>query len=277
MENSPAINLQSYVSFIKVGLYSLLMVEFIIACFLGLFMGISLLGSAISKFLLVQKIKNLPTSKVSSIAVGLVELFGTGKCKNETKTPISKTNCLYWKVTCEKYSELGDSWKLIFTDSSSNNFYLQDKTGKILIDPTDAEINIPLVNHYQGHIYSDGKFIPAKKFKDGPIVPYINSVQYNKKKGPLSGADFRLKECYIMEGDPLFIIGNAQPLDSASNIDTPQNLIVKKGMFDPTMFITTSNENIILRTTQNLIYQDLVLGIILSSISLYVLLIFFVK
>lgn len=253
------------------------MVEFIVGCILCFVLGFSFIGSAVSKFLFVQKIKNTPTSKIRSIAVGLVELFGTGQCKNETKTPISKTKCLYWKVSCERYSELGGKWELVFTDSSPDQFYLHDNTGKVLVDLTGADIDIPLVNHYQGHIYSDGTFKPSKKFKDGPVVPYIHSVQDNKKKGPLSGADFKLKEYYFIEGDPLFVIGNAQPLTNTPSSDGSQNIIVRKGYFDPIMFISPSHENIILHTTQSAIYKDLIIGLMLSAISLYLLLILFVR
>ena len=80
-----------------------------------LFFGIVLLiGGLVSFYNSLKNLKkkrlfeNIPTSKMRSIAMGLVELKGKIKIANETLTdPFDEKDCVYWKVKIEEYVKRG--------------------------------------------------------------------------------------------------------------------------------------------------------------------------
>jgi len=84
-------------------------------------------------------IENTPTSKVRSISRGRVELFGEVVLVNENvflKSPHSRANCVLYKYISGENEEF-----------NSTLFYLKDKTGKVLVDPSGAEIDIHCLGH----------------------------------------------------------------------------------------------------------------------------------
>ena len=66
-------------------------------------LGLLLIYRGITRYLLMQKIKNIPTSNVRSAAVGLVELSGKAKSKEEMISPISKEKCVFYELTAQYY------------------------------------------------------------------------------------------------------------------------------------------------------------------------------
>ncbi|MDI6739740.1 MAG: GIDE domain-containing protein [Candidatus Edwardsbacteria bacterium] len=114
------------------------------AILLGLAVGLLVLTYAFYVWKEKRLIENIPTSKVRSLAMGLVEVKGAARPKAALKSPITMTDCVYYRYKIEKYVRSGKSshWEVVDQGASTNYFYVEDDTGKILSDPVEADIHI---------------------------------------------------------------------------------------------------------------------------------------
>ncbi len=86
-------------------------------------------------------IENLPPSRVRSVAMGLAELSGAARQKLPLVSPLAALSCVYFRylIEEERSSSRSREWVTIDKGESSQPFYLEDETGKILVDPAGAE------------------------------------------------------------------------------------------------------------------------------------------
>jgi len=242
--------------------------------------GLLLIYGGTQRYLLAQKIKNTPTSKVRSAAVGLVELAGEAQCKDAIDSPISKVRSAYWRIKGEYYKPgKHGGWRDIYNASSSAQFYLQDDTGRMLIEPKDAEVDIPRDFFSSGRLSEGGvlgmfksKVLDKKALDFLAATPAANQAFRNH-----SGFDLRITEWFIAENDPLFVMGTAEPLKGASSATAHENLIVKKGANIDIMFISDSGEKKAVDKVSGSIWWMLGIGFILLAIGLFVLLSSFIQ
>ena len=90
--------------------------------------------------------QNTPTSTVASVALGPAELQGRAIPHGTPMTsPIMQAPCVYWRYTVEEYRKGKKSgrWVTIARDERRVPFFVEDDTGKILVDSMGAEIDIP--------------------------------------------------------------------------------------------------------------------------------------
>ena len=93
-----------------------------------------LLPSSKNRFLQLQSI--LPTSTIQSMAMGLVEIAGTVKHIEYILSPINSKKCIGYRYIVEKISTDSDnkkSYSKIKDETVSNDFYIEDATGKVKI------------------------------------------------------------------------------------------------------------------------------------------------
>ena len=86
-----------------------------------------------------------PEIPIRSIAMGLVEIHGTAQGEESLYSPVTYTPCYYYKVEIEKWvkdSKGRGSWKHHATDQKGLRFYLQDQSGKVLVDAVGAELDL---------------------------------------------------------------------------------------------------------------------------------------
>jgi hypothetical protein len=87
-----------------------------------------------------RMIENLPSSRVRSVAMGLAELVGRVRQRTPVRAPLSGTLCSYFRYTIEK--ETGGKnrrWEVVERGESSEPFWLEDDTGRILVQPAGAD------------------------------------------------------------------------------------------------------------------------------------------
>ncbi len=239
-----------------------------------LFFGLALLYGGVQKYLLAQKIKNTPTSKVRSAAVGLVELVGKAICKDEIFSPISKRKSAFWIIHGEYYKPgKHGGWRTIYNASSPNQFYLEDDTGRMLIEPKGAEIDIPSDLSSTGHLTEGGILgVLKNKLLDAKVLAFIESDPAIKRTfNSYSGYELRVTESFIAENDPLYVLGNAEHLKGASSAIAHENLIITFGS-EKIMYISDSKEEKAIEKTQGPLWWMIIGGLIGSSIGLFLLL-----
>ncbi len=111
----------------------------------------------------LRQLENLPTSKVRSVAIGLAELRGVARSNGLIPEPI-----------------------LTVDPAAAKPFYLEDETGRILIDPAGARLR-----HWKwAHTFA-------------PRICQI--VLTRRTEGP-----FQRPRLELHDGDPVYLIGNVQ-------------------------------------------------------------------
>jgi hypothetical protein len=209
-------------------------------------MGFALAYAGASKYLLIQKIRNTPTSKVRSAAVGLVELFGKAKQDKKLSSPVTLKPCVYWRIKAEHYHYTGKNseWRTFYGRDTNDQFYLSDETGKMLVDPSEAEVNVEHDFFYQGHL--TGKtflgLIPQRQL-DKIVLDYLKRDQkvadiFNRQ----GGKEIRLYEYIIRVDDPVYVLGSAAAQGGKVSSTGHENLIIKKDEHDKLMYISDKSE-----------------------------------
>lgn len=247
-------------------------------CCSGIFLilGLILIYDGTRKFLLMQKIQNIPTSKVRSAAVGLAELFGKVALKDALVSPISGAKCSYYAIVCEYWQQRrkNSSWVTFHSDVKMNRFFLEDETGRMLIEPKEAELAVPKDFDWTGHLTDKGFFglIPQKQLDD-KILKYLEANPDVKGKFMShSGRNFRVSETFLAENDSVYVLGNVAPLEGASSAVSHENLIVKKDPIEKILYISDSGEKKVIENVRNAMLVEFAIGFILSAILLFVIL-----
>ncbi len=90
---------------------------------------------------LKRRVENTPTSKIRSVAMGMVEIKGQAIRSYALISPMSNTPCVYYRLT--KYRRDRNRQWQVSSSSGSNNvpFLLEDETGRVEINPTGGHIS----------------------------------------------------------------------------------------------------------------------------------------
>ena len=169
--------------------------------------------------------EGIPTSKVRSIAMGLVEIAGKANPKTLLKGPFSGKECVYYKYTIEEYRREGkhSRWVKLKEGSSDEKFYLEDYTGKVLVDPKEAEVDIPIDCEIESGFGEDPPET-IKKFISSVELSYEGFLGLNKT--------MRYREYHIAPGDNLFIIGTAMDnpeMEEGAALKGHEDVMICKG------------------------------------------------
>ena len=119
-------------------------------------------------FRLLQRkrlILNTPTSKIRSASLGLVEISGLATGPYTMPAPITAIPCYYARTVGWQWKQQGKNrqWVKFADESRHVPFYLDDNTGRMLIDPQGAEMEIhcDFKEEYNGSsLFSTSKDIP---------------------------------------------------------------------------------------------------------------------
>jgi len=240
-------------------------------CCGSLFFGVAggiILYDAISQYLLSQRIRNTPTSKARSAAVGLVELSGKAKPLEKLTSPVTKSPCAYFEVVGQYYykKKKSSGWRTFHHELSGKRFFLEDDSGRMLIEPQGASVRIASDYSFQGHLEDRMFFglLPANQV-DKKVLDYLEANPAAKQAAlSHSGKNLRFLEYYIAEGDPLYVLGTAEPLEGASSAVANENLIVRKNPRDKMMYITDTSEKAALGQLALRYYVEMFFGLILA-------------
>ena len=91
-------------------------------------------------------VADTPEIHIRSIPMGLVKVRGEARAEETLLSPITHTPCYLFKVVVEEWrsdSDGGHEWKQVAADVKGVKFYLQDVSGNVLIDPANAELDLP--------------------------------------------------------------------------------------------------------------------------------------
>ncbi|MFH1239441.1 MAG: GIDE domain-containing protein, partial [bacterium] len=148
-------------------------------------------------------IENIPTSTVRGMAMGLVELIGQVKARVGLKSPLTNTDCVFFRYTVERWRSSGRSgrWvKINEGDSFLSPFYLDDNTGRVLVDPKGAELMMPVDYEFTT---GWGKDLPAN------LIMFMakGNLRYS---GIFGQYRVRFREWRIYPDQQVYVLGKAK-------------------------------------------------------------------
>lgn len=241
------------------------------------FMIILLIGGAVTfgfgfHYLKIKRlIENLTTSKIRSLAMGLVEIYGKVVPMEEEllSSPISKKDCVYYNFKVEEYRKSGKSsrWVTLRSGTESQKFYLKDSTGKVIVDPKQAGIEIKEDFKAQSGIGEDLPDI-AKDFLKKCNIGYGSFLGIHNM--------MRLTEAFIQPEDKLYIIGSAvdNPDPKLNPLKGEDNVIITKGKNDRLFHISDKEETDVRKSFGRKATTAIIIGSVLMAISIIVILIY---
>lgn len=89
-------------------------------------------------------ILNTPASKVQSAAVGLVEIGGLATSPYIMLSPLKRAECYYYRSVAWQLKRRGKntSWEKVGEETLHVPFYVDDGSGKLLVDPRGADMDL---------------------------------------------------------------------------------------------------------------------------------------
>jgi hypothetical protein len=87
-----------------------------------------------------------PPVPIRGIVPGLVRIHGAASDVQTLNSPVSGTPCFFYKVIIDRWKTFRGhrgSWTEFATDTHAMRFHLADQSGKVLIDPSLAEYDLP--------------------------------------------------------------------------------------------------------------------------------------
>ena len=149
--------------------------------------GIILYAVAFHFLKIKHLIQNTPTSKIRSVAMGFAEVCGKVlPIENGVfVSPFSNQNCVYYRYFIDEYRSTGKSsaWITVKKDVRQSMFYIKDETGKILVDPNMAKIDISKGNVYYSSLGHDPPY---------NIIDFLQRVHISFE-GPLFGINKKMR------------------------------------------------------------------------------------
>jgi E3 Ubiquitin ligase len=221
-----------------------------------------------------------PEIPIRSMPMGLVEIHGKAQPAVEklVDSPVTRTPCLFYKVDIERYqrdSKGNGSWSHYKTSCSNLPFYLDDGTGRVLVNPCGAEYDLmqtvrretgcfgtshPSFGRLLSGIGPSGAAAPSSPqgfVSDDELIAFattaVSSSGMNISLGGAalsfsgislgsagSGGKFRFTE-YLILPDHWYDATGTCAENPSSKDESDRNMIIK-GQNEPTFVISWRNE-----------------------------------
>lgn len=227
-------------------------------------------------------IRDTPTSKIRSMAMGIVEIAGKVSGIDTIKAPFSNEECVCYKYIVKRYTRHTRStkngtqtyytWDVVQRGDRRANFLANDDTGSVEVDAKGADIDIPLNNlFYQRANFAravKGMFSVLNMFDTGKSdldVSSWNLKKWEKDKifGFYTVGDRKYYEYLLRPGDDLYILGTA-----ANTTKNKSGVVIKKGSNEATYIISNLSEDKVANKMRNGMLLAFIFGVIFTLVGL---------
>ncbi len=142
---------------------------------------------------------NTPASRIRSAALGLVEVSGLAAGPFTMVAPITAMPCYYYRTMVWEWKREGknNQWVKVADESYHVPFYLEDNTGRLLVNPQGAEMEIHRDFHdeFSQSLFSSKLEIPA------------NITGFLMAHGVTGDRKIKVEEYCIKPKNALFVLG----------------------------------------------------------------------
>jgi hypothetical protein len=156
-----------------------------------------------------RRIENTPTSRVRSLAMGVVEVHGRALRQYALVSPMTQMACVWYRLFRYRRDRKGWRLKSVMT-SGSVPFLLDDGTGRVSIDPR-------------------GAMVRPRARQEGYGPGGTGSLALSSS----SRADEKWVEEVIYEGISLYVLGNAHPVKGHCSLRERTVAALRKLKGDP--------------------------------------------
>jgi len=238
-----------------------------------------------------------PEIPIRSVAMGLVEIHGKAKGLQTVPSPVTKTPCFFYKVDIERWvrDKNGGHWSHAATQAEGTRFYLEDASGKVLVDAHGAEYDLIQTAKREtgrgfggslGRLFGgsqDPTLATGSGVSDADLLNYAQAVistgrgSFSLSGGSLlsglrmgSAHRYRLCEYCILPEQSYDVAGTCIENPDAQD-EHDRNMIVK-GQNEPTFVISWRSEKELKSRLRNRAALHILGGAALSVVCLAVLL-----
>ncbi|PLX92090.1 MAG: hypothetical protein C0621_10080 [Desulfuromonas sp.] len=103
---------------------------------------IPLIAYAVTLLQIKTRVENTPTSRIRSLAMGMVEIKGKALRSYALVSPKSQSPCVWYRVRYYRRDQRGN-WRITHRDESGPvPFLLRDATGTVSVNPEGAQIRV---------------------------------------------------------------------------------------------------------------------------------------
>jgi hypothetical protein len=168
-------------------------------CVIGICAGVYLF---VQGFRLLQRrhlILDTPVSKIRSASMGMVELNGLAVGPCTVIAPITGRPCYYHRTLAWEWKQSGKNkrWVKVAAESTHVPFFLDDNTGKVMIDPRGADLD--LHRDFQDE-FCDSLFT-TKEEVPGNVRSFLS------RHGVSTTNKIKVEEFCIKPKNALFVLG----------------------------------------------------------------------
>lgn len=173
--------------------------ELLFFCVLGFAAGIGLFFYG---FRLLQRrrlILDTPLSKIRSTSMGMVEISGLAVGPYTLTAPITGRPCYYYRTKVWEWIQNGKNkqWVMVAGECAHVPFFVDDNTGRVLVDPRGAELDL----HCDFKEQFNSSF-----FSSADVVPSSLST-FLMRHGVGTSSKIKVEEHCIKPKNSLFILG----------------------------------------------------------------------
>ena len=237
----------------------------------------------------LRVIRDIPRSKIRSMAMGVVEIHGKVEADQLIRSPFSKTECVYYKWLIKEYRQSSSSsgkgssrkWEEIGSGENHVPFFAKDETGRVLVEPNKAEFMVS----YKNAFYQKGKGVIASLKAIPKIIEALKNfdphdpnslhiddsdlVPMSERQGLKSVrlGDREYYEHVIEPCDNLYILGTA-----SGDPTTPDNIVIRRGKNEKTFIISDKGEKVVLAGMKKTVRTCFILGGIFLAAGIVILL-----
>jgi len=238
-----------------------------------------LLAVGFHKLRRYRLVADTPTSKVRSIAMGLVEINGRARAIELLVTPFSDTECVWYRYEIKEYRQhtsrdskgrtrTSHRWETIRTGSRATPFFCEDDTAKVWVDPDGADFMISQRRIFYQHekfLGSITRIFEALRNWDKTKTDLLDREGWELEEMPEDqfisfGAqvgDRKYYEYFVRPDDTLYVLGTAAGRDGA-----PGGICIERGENEKTYVISDSSEKELLSKMRIRVIAILAIGVI---------------
>ena len=171
----------------------------IVWCGLGFLAGLYIFFQG---FRLLQRrhlILNTPVSKIRSASLGMVELSGLAVGPYTMVAPITERPCYYYRSVAWEWKRQGRSsqWVKVAAECMHVPFFLDDNTGKVMVDPRGADLDL----HRDFHEEFCDSLFTMKEEAPGNVRRFLS------RHGVSTSNKIKVEEFCIKPKNALFLLG----------------------------------------------------------------------
>jgi hypothetical protein len=238
-----------------------------------LFLAIFLLGALIfawgfKVYRELRILEDTPLIPVRSVSMGLSRLKGKATGEDRLTSPMTNQPCYYYRVQVQEWERIGNNagWNTYKSKTEARRFYLDDGSGRVLVDPQGANLDVEYTFHAEiGPRTKNTRYVNPSLGAPGlaeaelraliAINPKLRTAYLQSNDGPLvrppdltpemvarlnPRESFRLTEHCLLADRECTVLGTC--VENPSPKDEQDRNLITKGSTEKTFLITTKAE-----------------------------------